>query len=559
MAQEQQQQQQRQETEEDDDDNFSISPSIASSVLTAEGIHDPVGFFCVCLVILIGDMSRGCMFPSMWPLVESLGGSRVTLGYAVAAFSFGRVLVNPVFGSWSHTLGYTVTLVTSCAVLFLGTLLYAQVENVGRPEFLVVAQTVLGVGSGTLGVTRAFVADVTARRHRTTYMAWITAVQYGGFTVTPAFGALFTKLLDDAEYKWGLFRMNKYTAPAYFMAVIVASTMATLCMFFQDRQRHAVAVPERKKKSARRQEIDSLASAEVGWLCRVTVYDCCILGCMLLNVSTKGSIASFETLGIAIAQDYFDMLASRAGIIIATCGAFGVGALLSMGRLEQRFTDVQIITGGMLVMATGIASLTAISSDETNPSWTYCVAMFLIYSVGYPIGHTAVIGLFSKSTCGQKSEAKGCYFVASSHTNSVTLSFYCHSCRTKATGDVAGMVCVGRIHCTHVLSHHVRVRGQLCDDSDTLLDLDGCLVPVVRIYSVGPTDLDSAIVVVVVVVVGRKWLLALCVTGEGGDTFSGFVVLHRSKRSYHICPQSEMGHREDDLLNAPTTRLHVRK
>lgn len=193
----------REFNEEDYDDEISIAPSIVSSVMTADGIHDTTGFYIVCLVILVGDMARGCMFPSMWPLVESLGGSTVTLGYSVAAFSFGRILVSPLFGSWSITRGYTFTLLFSCSFLLFGTFMYAQVQNVGRPEFLIVAQTLLGVGSGTLGVTRAFVADVTARRNRTTYMAWITAVQYAGFTVTPFVGAIFNKTLQDVDFQFG--------------------------------------------------------------------------------------------------------------------------------------------------------------------------------------------------------------------------------------------------------------------------------------------------------------------------------------------------------------------
>lgn len=365
-----------------------------ASTLTLDGIHDFPGFVCVCAVILIGDMSRGVYFPSMWPLVNSLGGSKIFLGYAVASFSGGRILANPLFGSWSHTIGYTKTLLLSCGILLFGTLLYAQVQNVGSIEFLIVAQTVLGIGSGTLGVTRAFVADVTARRNRTTYIALITAVQYGGFTVTPAFGALFNKIFHQKEYRIGLFRLNMYTAPAYFMASVVIATIAVLLIFFKDRQRFETAKPI-EKKSQKRMVIDYTANSMTR--INLTVYDCCILGCMLLNIATKGSIASFETLGIAIAQEYFGMHASDAGIVIACCGVCGVIALLKMGWLEQRFTDVQIITAGILVMIVGIGSLMTIQNELNNSNWAYVVAMFLIYSIGYPIGHTAVIGLFSKS------------------------------------------------------------------------------------------------------------------------------------------------------------------
>lgn len=185
------------------DEDLSLSPSIVESVMTADGIHDMPGFYVVCLVILVGDMSRGVFFPSMWPLVESLGGTSVTLGYCVASFSFGRILVSPLFGRWSVTYGYSKTLLLSCTILLLGTFLYAQVQNVGSPAFLIAAQICLGVGSGTLGVTRAFVAEVTAQRNRTTYMAWITAVQYAGFTVTPFVGALFNKTLGDSDFQAG--------------------------------------------------------------------------------------------------------------------------------------------------------------------------------------------------------------------------------------------------------------------------------------------------------------------------------------------------------------------
>jgi len=379
--------------EEEEDDLQSLAPSIASSVLTADGIHDPMGFAMVCLVILVGDMARGVFFPTMWPLVQELGGSTVALGYSVASFSFGRILVSPMFGGWSVTYGYSKTLLFSCSILWIGTLLYTQAQNVGHVAFLIFSQIVLGIGSGTLGVTRAFVADVTAQRSRTTYMAWVTAVQYGGFTVTPFVGSLFSKVLGDSDYKFGLLRFNQFTAPAFFMNFVITVTIVFMLYFFRDRVR--VSVPkDKKKKSARRMNIEDTAN-RVTWV-GLTVYDCCILGCMLLNVSTKGSISAFETLGVSIAQSEFGMTSSNAGMIVAMCGSIGVVSLLSMGHLARFLSDIQMICGGMLVMSFGVLSLGFLEHDVVNPSWKFCTSIFLIYSVGYPIGHTAVIGLFSK-------------------------------------------------------------------------------------------------------------------------------------------------------------------
>eukprot|EP00542_Grammatophora_oceanica_P012086 CAMPEP_0194030568 /NCGR_PEP_ID=MMETSP0009_2-20130614/3999_1 /TAXON_ID=210454 /ORGANISM="Grammatophora oceanica, Strain CCMP 410" /LENGTH=527 /DNA_ID=CAMNT_0038670533 /DNA_START=44 /DNA_END=1627 /DNA_ORIENTATION=- len=380
---------------DDDDDNMSMALSITSSVLSADGIHDVKGFLVVCLVILVGDMSRGVTFPTMWPLVESLGGSTVMLGYAVAAFSFGRILVNPLFGSYSETLGYRKTLLIACCILFIGSFMYAQVQNVGRPEFLIVAQTVLGIGSGTLGVTRAFVADVTAKRNRTTYMAWIAAVEYTGFTVTPFIGASLMKLLGDADWSFGPIRINVYTAPAYVLTLVVVAALYFLFFHFSNRKRIRTVA---SKKSKRRSQIDDVANTKT--IFNLTKYDACIFFCMLLNGATKGSIASFETLGISYAETHFNLYSAKAGAIVASCGTLGVIILLLMGYLSARFTDVQLISGGMIVMGAGIASLTMfheeVADEAANPTWRYVLAMFMIYTVGYPIGHTAVIGIFSK-------------------------------------------------------------------------------------------------------------------------------------------------------------------
>lgn len=175
----------------DDDDgdqqhrpDAGYAQSVVSSVMTAEGLADPTGFWIICSVVLIGDMNRGVLFPIMWPLVKELGGNSVWLGYAVGAFSFGRIIASPSLGRWSIEKGYSKTLVTSTTIMLVGCIMFGQVYRVGSLAFLVVSQIVLGIGSATLGVTRAYVAEITATRQRTTYIAAITAVQYGGFTGT---------------------------------------------------------------------------------------------------------------------------------------------------------------------------------------------------------------------------------------------------------------------------------------------------------------------------------------------------------------------------------------
>ena len=68
-----------------------------------------------------------------------------------------------------------------------------------------------------------------------------------------------------------------------------------------------------------------------------------------------------------------------------------------MKALSKHFTDIQMITGGMFIILLASASLIGIKDEEQVDSWRFVIVIFLVYAIGYPIGHTAVIGLFSKS------------------------------------------------------------------------------------------------------------------------------------------------------------------
>lgn len=69
-----------------------------------------------------------------------------------------------------------------------------------------------------------------------------------------------------------------------------------------------------------------------------------------------------------------------------------------------------MIIGGIIVFALGIicfAPLESIENGGDNAIWKYIFGVFMMYSIGYPIGHTAVIGLFSKGK--QASVMSSCF------------------------------------------------------------------------------------------------------------------------------------------------------
>eukprot|EP00518_Triparma_eleuthera_P004603 CAMPEP_0182457868 /NCGR_PEP_ID=MMETSP1319-20130603/3331_1 /TAXON_ID=172717 /ORGANISM="Bolidomonas pacifica, Strain RCC208" /LENGTH=410 /DNA_ID=CAMNT_0024656419 /DNA_START=426 /DNA_END=1658 /DNA_ORIENTATION=+ len=345
----------------------------------------------------------------------SLGGSKVTQGYCVASFSFGRVLMSPYLGKMSETYGYRTTLRLSLSLLITGTLMYAAA---GTPyltgpldglfgttraglALLVSAQIVMGLGSGTLGVTRAYVAESTGREERTKWLSYLTAVQYTGFTVMPVVGGFFCGLVKPSGvipggWRLGALDLNEFTLPGYFMTAMASLSLALLLTVFKDKKR-----AEKKKAKVVERVSDDYASEKAGFG-EFSRFDVAVLGCLMLNVATKGSIAVYETLSVPFATSHFSSYDSqRAGFAVSSAGALGVLALLCMGLLGRCMTDTQMIVYGALTMVAGTGSLVHFGDHKNFPPSRFEAAIFLLYSVGYPIGHTAVIGLFSKIVGGR--------------------------------------------------------------------------------------------------------------------------------------------------------------
>ena len=82
----------------------------------------------IAFTVLLGDTARGILWPTLYPLVTELGGSSLTLGGAVAAFSVGRVAGSPMLGWCSVRWGVAATLQWSLALFAVGAVMYALVS-----------------------------------------------------------------------------------------------------------------------------------------------------------------------------------------------------------------------------------------------------------------------------------------------------------------------------------------------------------------------------------------------------------------------------------------------
>lgn len=331
-------------------------------------------------VIFVGDCSRGILFPVLWTLCQTLGGTTSDLGFLVAIFSLGRLIVTTPLGYFCDRYRHKRSLVMANVVLLGGSLLWSFAMKTKSIAALYFAQFLMGCGSGSLGVTRSYVVEACDPKDRTDILAVMTSLQYAGFTVSPVFGSIMSGIGKSSSASSGMFW--EFALPAWLIALL--SLYSALFVYFileelpavEDVQ--SVTVPT------------SQATEETKTLFSVTVV------LILLNITTKGSIAVYETMASQTAILDYQMSSFAVGSLITGCGIAGFLQLLFFKYIyTRRWNDLQLSLGGVLVMT--FAQMVFYSYGGAEPKqWQFIFCIVLFYGLGYPVGHTAVLGAFSK-------------------------------------------------------------------------------------------------------------------------------------------------------------------
>ena len=324
-------------------------------------------------IVFVGDTSRGVLFPLLSTLCTQLGGSVIDLGYLVAMFSIGRLIVTAPFGYLSDRYRHKLPLLISSFILVLGSIIWANAFTTNRISVLYVAQFLLGVGSGSLGVTRSFVVEQCEPKKRTETLALITALQYAGFTVSPIVGSWLHSLGGGTSL------YMSFALPSYLIALLALWCLIALLSVFENIPTapvvytHSTKIVGSCKADDSRVEVEQVkvtailpvSSAEVvsenkledvenkverassigiasnkpsdseAQLAQNGMFYV-IVGMFLLNISTKGSIAVYETLGAQIGLIDYKMSSVALGALISASGAVGFCQLMLFSRVWKK-------------------------------------------------------------------------------------------------------------------------------------------------------------------------------------------------------------------------------
>ena len=231
---------------------------------------------------------------------------------------------------------HRAALILSGIILTAGAVLWANVQFIGPLGVLYLAQFVLGLGTGSLGVTRSYVAEQVAPAKRTYMLARLSALQYAGFAATPLLGSALVVTGGTISMVW------EYALPGYLVLALALLCLWLLVYQFQDIKNMYEHTPE--KPSVHELSVNPLVVAEEGEfeasMIRgkganekdVTEFkplenednkrlrNRVFMLMMFLNFTTRGGIAVYETQGSQILLDEYNLPQWQLGLLVSIAG-----------------------------------------------------------------------------------------------------------------------------------------------------------------------------------------------------------------------------------------------
>jgi MFS transporter, DHA1 family, tetracycline resistance protein len=190
---------------------------------TRTSVSALVPIYGVTLVDVLGTM---IMVPLLPYLAQRYGASGLVVGTILTTSGVAGVIAAPIWGSVSDRLGRKRIVLISQCISLLGYVALALSHSL---VLIFVARAVAGFGSGGIGVTQSYIADVTAEEDRDRAYALFGAVFGVGIVLGPVLGG-------------GLIRFG-FAAPFAAAALIEFVTIVLTLRFLPEPPRRAGRAP----------------------------------------------------------------------------------------------------------------------------------------------------------------------------------------------------------------------------------------------------------------------------------------------------------------------------
>jgi MFS transporter, DHA1 family, tetracycline resistance protein len=141
--------------------------------------------FVIFLTVLIDLIGFGLIIPLLPFYAQEFGAGALLIGGLTAAYSVMQLIFTPILGTLSDRIGRRPVLLVMILVNAVG---FAVGGIGGALWVLYLGRAIGGIGSSTLGVAQAYIADITPPEDRAKGMGLIGAAFGLGFVIGPALG-----------------------------------------------------------------------------------------------------------------------------------------------------------------------------------------------------------------------------------------------------------------------------------------------------------------------------------------------------------------------------------
>lgn len=357
------------------------------------GTIDWLSLYIIYIVTLTAEAARGLLLPSTWPYYESLGGTKSSLGFFVASFSLGRMISTIPLGYLSDNMSIGMVLIIASFIQIIGHFIYATSSSL---LVLYIARVMVGFGSATMSVCRAHLTRSIPPNVRTHHFAYLSGLQFIGFAVLPGIGGMLSMLPTFQPFSF--LPLNGFTYPAYMLMFANALCMLLIHSFYIDPPLEAMSGGYSRPTPAQQILPDTNIYAAIFEAPRADTLSLTI--CLIVNIVFRGIIAEFETISVPFLMEQYGITYAVGSYFLSGVGLIGLAVYLCFKPISERFHDRFLVVVGLALTMIGCLPLAMRFLSMRLSVITYVVCLGLTWSIGFPIGQTAILSLFSKILSG---------------------------------------------------------------------------------------------------------------------------------------------------------------
>jgi multidrug resistance protein len=337
------------------------------------------------VTILLDIMGAGIMMPVVPYIVRPYSADALTIGLLAVAYSVAQFFASPLLGAVSDRHGRRPVLVISMFGAAIGYMLF----GIGGALWIFfVSRIVAGFTGGNLTAAQAYIADVSTAEDRAKNFGLVGAAFGLGFILGPSIGGVLAKI--------------SLTAPAW-AAGGVALVTASFGWF---------VLPESLAPELRRAHPLHLGDFNPLVLLRKAFSTQELRGLFTGIFLSRFAMMALQTNFAVYTLNRFRYTPSQNAVIFTVLGATAtVMQGFVIRRLSGRFTDRELLLGGLAIMVIGMTAIAAVPV-----AWMLAPAIAVL-AVGSGLVNPTVQSLVSQAG---SPEEQGLLFGANGAITSVT-------------------------------------------------------------------------------------------------------------------------------------------